>query len=328
MYVTPAKAVARRLQAAGGSLAVTLPKQWVKVLNLKKGDTVLFEVRPDSLVLRTPGRQEPVSMITLRYPAGMLELLLNDLTGAYLRGYDIIEITGAVDIEPADRAVIRNAAKRLLGLEVIEEDARRIQMQVLADHISLNPQQVFWRMHIISKGMLTDAIVSLAQGNRELARLVVDRDEELDRFYFFMVRLLRRAASDPLLTSEYQMTAVELLDMRVAAHALENLGDAAVEICQGVEAGLTASTTEMRATLEQASILLQETQERAVRAFVRREGREAIEVFKNYGRLVSLIQPLVEGSPLPRGLVTAHRALTTAGRLLADIADLAAPLHE
>ena len=46
----------------------------------------------------------------------------------------------------------------LVGMEIIEEDASKINMQFLLDTATLNPEKILKRMSSIALGMYDDAI--------------------------------------------------------------------------------------------------------------------------------------------------------------------------
>jgi len=103
--------------------------------------------------------------------------------------------------------------------------------------------------------------------------MVVDRDEEVDRLYFLMVRLLRTAIRNLKLADKFGLTPVDCLDYRMAAKLVEFIGDHAVDMAHIVfklpeGSGLKAIAGE----LGQARIALREMQELAVRAFLSKKG--------------------------------------------------------
>ena len=118
----------------------------------------------------------------------------------------------------------------LIGLEILEESANSIMSQFLIEPNSLDARKIIRRMQMISKGMCHDAIISTIESDEHLRKIVAERDDEVDRLYFLLVRLIRSAAQDSVLASRFGMSQIDCLDFRVAANLIEGIGDVSIEI--------------------------------------------------------------------------------------------------
>src|SRR5579862_5624127 len=118
----------RKLQEMGGAtLLVSLPKDWIKAASLKKGSVLSIESSGDGGLLLYPVNEATGARaekeIEIKYPAQFESGGIRDqITGAYLLGYDMIRVKGEHRISAKDREGILSAIKRLIGLEVVEED--------------------------------------------------------------------------------------------------------------------------------------------------------------------------------------------------------------
>lgn len=217
-----------------GTLFISLPKEWAKRYRVQKGDLLEVVEREDgSLIIKPhlPSRGEGIETISLTYK-GDIEEVSSEITGMYLLGYDTIRIDGIEEMEYGDRERVRRAVRRLVGLEILEEDQRSMTIQCILELATLRPDKLFKRMHIISSAMRRDAIASIIQGDERLAKVVVERDDEIDRLYFLLVRLLRSAVRNPSLADHFKMEPIEYLDYRVASSLVEAIGDSSVEIAE------------------------------------------------------------------------------------------------
>ncbi|MHA1131431.1 MAG: PhoU domain-containing protein, partial [Candidatus Helarchaeota archaeon] len=61
-------------------------------------------------------------------------------------------------------------------------------------------------------------------------KLVIERDDDVDRLYFLTVRQLRAAVQDPKIAKKIGVSAIECLDYRVIAKSIEFLADLATDI--------------------------------------------------------------------------------------------------
>src|SRR5207249_1117056 len=131
---------------------------------------------------------------------------------------------------------LRKTTKRLVGLEVLEEDSRRIVLQCLVEPSLLNPERILRRLEMLSMPMQLDAVQSFVSSNGELSKGVVERDEEVDRWYFLLVRLVRAAIADTYLLEKIKVSSVDCLDFRLLASYIENFADYAVTIAENTQA--------------------------------------------------------------------------------------------
>jgi len=67
---------------------------------------------------------------------------VNDLTGKYLLGFDIIKVESKTPIERQHAAKIKEAARRLIGLEIVDEDSKRIVFQFLLEEKGFEPEKL------------------------------------------------------------------------------------------------------------------------------------------------------------------------------------------
>ncbi len=105
-------------------MLVSLPSEWIKNHNLKKGNMVLIEINKDNSISLLPSDidNEDVKEVTIPYPPVSMDSLVNQIYGAYLLGYNIIHIKGKSQISFDNRELIKHAMQKLVGLEIIDED--------------------------------------------------------------------------------------------------------------------------------------------------------------------------------------------------------------
>ena len=222
----------RRLQKIGSSILVSLPKEWVDANNLDKSSQVELETGQDSISISANTDIRPTSELIITYPLPKEENIVADITGAYLLGYDVIQIYSKSIIPGEDREKIRNSMRRLVGMEIIEEDASNISMQFLLDATTLNPEKILKRMSSIALGMYEDVCNGLISDDKSNLQTISKRDVEVNRQYFLLVRLIRSTLVDKRLSNIFNLGNIDVLDYRVAANLLENAGDTIVELAE------------------------------------------------------------------------------------------------
>ena len=220
------------LEMGGGTLLISLPKQWATKNRVTKGSTVAVdELSERKLVVQPIGDvPEKSKEIVVEYPKEDLTYVINDVTGAYLLGYDVIRIQGRKLIGREERSKMKSTIGRLIGLEIMDEDSKKITLQFLLEPTAVHPERIVRRMGSIIDGMLRDSAEGVSAKDSRILSLVGERDDEVDRLYFLLVRTIRKATIDPEVAERYRLAPVEVLDLRVLASYLESVGDSVSEL--------------------------------------------------------------------------------------------------
>src|SRR2546427_10415241 len=129
-----------------------------------------------------------------------------------------------------DRERLKSTIGRLIGLEIIDEDSKKMTLQFLLEPAGLTPERIAKRMMGIIEGMIKDTREGVSTRDPKFLALVAERDDELDRLYFLLVRAVRTAAMDQEVAQRYARTPVEILDYRVLGSFLESVGDTIAEL--------------------------------------------------------------------------------------------------
>ena len=218
---------------------MSLPIKWVRDMGLSAGDAVTLTPRPDRTLLIS---SEPV--IEERLYKATIELFHGDdpednfrfLVAHYLVGYDIIKLVSHKGFSASDRKFIKDAARqRLIGLEVIEESRNELVLQSLLNYRDLSLDKAMQSMSGLVSSMLEDVMRTLRDHDLELARDVIQRDNEVDRFYLLTVRQLKAAIEDPQLSEKIGIKRPrECLGYRLATKSMERIGDHAEWMAQNI----------------------------------------------------------------------------------------------
>ena len=208
-------------------------------MGLSAGDAVTLAPRPDRSLLIS---SEPV--IEERLYKATIELFHGDdpednfrfLVAHYLVGYDIIKLVSHKGFSASDRKFIKDAARqRLIGLEVIEESRNELVLQSLLNYRDLSLDKAMQSMSGLVSSMLEDVMRTLRDHDLELARDVIQRDNEVDRFYLLTVRQLKAAIEDPQLSEKIGIKRPrECLGYRLATKSMERIGDHAEWMAQNI----------------------------------------------------------------------------------------------
>lgn len=319
----------RRLQRIGSSILVSLPKEWVDAHGLEKSSQVELETGPNSISISLSKDARPANELVITYPLPQEENIVADITGAYLLGYDIILINSKSTLPAEDREKIRNSMRRLVGMEIVEEDSFHINMQFLLDATTLNPEKILRRMSSIALGMYDDIVTGLMAEDKSNLQTLPKRDVEVNRQYFLLVRLIRSTLIDKKLANAFNLENIDILDYRVAANLLENAGDTIVELSNY----LYASKLSKNHMAKIFSLVndFDGLAEKSIRAFTtpdRRLAIEAIPLHRQYQeRLASFRTSLSNKKQIPIDVLDLVYMFERIAKSWADVVDLVKPIY-
>jgi phosphate uptake regulator len=226
----------RRVQLTGGSsYIITLPKEWIKSLHIKKNDPLGIHIQSDGTLLLTPKiTQEQLPKVKefdvsrIPKPTYLLQLLI----GAYISGYTSLKITSPSRMSTATRNVIRSFTQLAIGPEVIEETDTTIILKDLHNPTEMPFDRTIKRMHIIVKGMNEDVIRALETKDTTLAEDVISRDNDIDRLHWFVARQYNILLQNASLTDKMNITIQMASTCFLISRIIERIGDHVVRIAQ------------------------------------------------------------------------------------------------
>jgi phosphate uptake regulator len=317
----------------GTTLLVSLPKDWVKSTSLTKGSVISIESSGDGGLLLYPFEDTANSRhekeIEIEYPSRFeMPSLSGEITGAYLLGYDLIKVSGKYRISSRDRDTAITAIKKLIGLEIVEEDAMSITCQFLVDNTAVEPSKIFRRISAIVRAMISDTLKQLTSDESFRFESVAKRDDEVDRLHFLIVRLIRSAVREPRAAGKFGLTAIDCLDYRVASGSLETAGDYAVELSNAI-----SQIKELPDKVKIEFVLIGETldliEDGAVRGFVGKDyalTRDVLDKYSKFEEILSSFRRKYSSEKNFAELLHVADVIERIGRCERDIADLVSPM--
>lgn len=216
----------RKLQLIGGSsYMVSLPKNWVKVNELKQGDDIYLQVE-DSVITLYPKSFREFSRITSvqidsiqRFDEKFLRRYIYAL---YIQGIDEIVINDE-KINARIVSKIGEIVKDLIGMEIIDASDGRIVLKCLTS-TDFDVYSVVKRLTQITQSMIATVIEGIEKEDREALRDIENLEKDSDRLYLLAVRQehrLVREFSSPTKWNELRL----ILGIRTVAKLLEEISD-------------------------------------------------------------------------------------------------------
>ncbi|HKX96600.1 MAG TPA: phosphate uptake regulator PhoU [Candidatus Nitrosocosmicus sp.] len=345
----------RILQQIGSSILISLPNDWIKKNSLAKGNSITIETNIDNTVSIYNNYQDEEIKIEFEYGQAdgnqqtkndvaeqveikdkIIKILLNKIFGAYLLGYNMINIHSKNQISFEDSETIKRATRKLIGLEIVDENSYNIHLQFLIDAKTLNIEKILSMMNSIITGMFKETIRSLSEGfESDLKKKIDSRDDEIDRQYFLLVRVIRTAIMNRKLASNLNLSNIDMLDYRIAANYLETAGDLIVE--------LISYLSELKEKKQIADLIrkigysLEEMQLYSIEAFTSTSRDKAFKVNENYEEFKESISELkkhitsnkeiVINDTYSIAMINSISCLDKIAKCWIDITDLAKPTY-
>ncbi|MEM1689605.1 MAG: phosphate uptake regulator PhoU [Candidatus Hadarchaeales archaeon] len=236
------KEESRRIQLTGKSTyIVSLPKWWASEMKLKPGDIINMIVQDDSLLLtvrKSAVEHEREREATLKVlPDENPDKIIRKIVSLYLVGYNTIRIISEKErISNLQSELIKNFVRtKLIGTEVIMDLPTEIVVKVILSYPELSIRDAVRRMTLITKSMIEDSIEALNKKDHELARSVIVRDDDVDRFSMYIIRQLKSAVGDRRIMRDVGIeSARDCLGYRLIVKSVERIADHASTISKNV----------------------------------------------------------------------------------------------
>jgi phosphate uptake regulator len=320
----------RRIQFTGKSTyIVSLPKEWVVSMGLKAGSLVTITRQDGSLILTPKGVAKPATQpteATITISSGEdPETIVRAIISLYLVGYNSIIIKAREDrISIMQRNLIKELTrKKLVGTEIVSETSNEIRLQVLVSYPELSVENALRRMCIIATSMHNDAMQALKNMDRELAEEVIQLDDEVDRFSFYIIRQLKLAVQNVKIIRDIGLSSPrDCLGYRVIVKFVERIADHAARIAKNVLSLEEKPSESVLQTLYEMSTFAQNLFEDAIRALFKKDYALADQVISKIKAIVALEEKALKEilSKTKQADISSIRMITESIRRIAEYA--------
>jgi|SRR3989344_295611 len=220
----------RRLIKFGSSSHVlSLPHHWLKKNKLGKGDFLYLEESGNGelIISSELKREKPLKKITITADGKRIERLSREILSAYINNYDLIKIDGnnLSKIMPELRRILHS----FVAMEIVEEDDNKVVVRDFLNIRDVSIPENIRRMDIIIRVMISDMKRCV---NEDCADSVYQRDFDVNRFSFLLLRAINGAVEDPNIGRLLNVKSGELMLIRLLAVNLEDVGDEVKRICR------------------------------------------------------------------------------------------------
>jgi len=226
----------RRVQRVGYStLAVSIPADYVKSLDIHHGDNLLVREEADGTL-----RFIPTSRSTKRVKASIKvdlvqseELLSRLIEGCYMLGYDAIELSSKDGINPARLASTSKTLRKLRGVEIVESSGNKLLAQSFMDPTRFPVDSLIKRLQVLVSRSLGNSIEALRSASPSLLKEIGSMQEEVDELYWLIVRQLLVALSNRDISGKIGLESpLHTSGDRVSAKTIDEIGRLILELTE------------------------------------------------------------------------------------------------
>ncbi len=229
----------RRIQKVGYStLSVSIPMNWAKKMNVKKGDIVFLSEENDGAlrIAPEPSKAEDTSIYVVNVDeCDNTTILARVIVGNYVLGRNMIRVESSRRLMREQIESIREVTQRLLGIGIIEESDKHLLLQCSIDPKNFPLETVVKRLYVITSIMFKEAIDSLIDKDQELAKDAITREYEADTIYWLLSRLLASAQQSRVVSESIGIAdPMEIAEYNLIAWYLEMIGDRLNSVCNNI----------------------------------------------------------------------------------------------
>jgi phosphate uptake regulator len=233
----------RRVQSTGrGSFIISLPKEWVQDVGLKRGSEIAFNLEPDQTLNLVPRKikektdQNEESKLKEYYvavdPEEDLQSTLRMIQALYVTSADLIRVhfRGKGDVTRCKNEIKNFVRDTFLGSEIIDETPDEVTLQILVKHSEFPIEKAVRRMVIVALAAHRDIFLALKQGNKELYESVINSQRDANRLGLYIVRQLKFGIEHNMYRELGFRTPKEFLLYRIIVNDIKDIGENALNI--------------------------------------------------------------------------------------------------
>ncbi|MFH1199619.1 MAG: phosphate uptake regulator PhoU [Candidatus Micrarchaeota archaeon] len=217
----------RKVQKTGeSSLSLSLPKPWAARFRVRPGTVVSILEQPDGTLAVSPKREKSVK--SAKFDASGFSSpaeLSRAFIAKYLSGYSVFEFSSEAKLTASTRSAITSQARRLIGLEVVEESERKVTVQDFFSPDGMSIERGLKRAHSITCLMQESLSSFLREGGKDKLELIADKDADVDRIRFLLLRQAGNALQDSSLMSSLGLAPLDCMQYADAVTSVERIGD-------------------------------------------------------------------------------------------------------
>ena len=285
----------RKVQRTGKStFIVSLPKSWAMSNRIQPGSIIYINQGDNGALNLSTDFSERDLRTILDIGDKFGEHLARDIIGCYVGGYRKIEVTSS-HLSPTQKKDLRAIVNKLIGPEIFEETNNKVIIQDLLSSEELQADQALKRIRTMCKSMIVEAISALLTNNKEMARDVIRRDNDVDRMNLLITRqfieILRSGS-----VKKMAFDSITAFNYMQAASSLERIADHAAKIAEIASLHECVLPDEIKETLSRMGSILGVLIDESISVLLHGDSDKANKLIDNASDIRKQIEIMVNSS--------------------------------
>lgn len=301
----------RRVQLTGGSsYIITLPKEWIKDMKIKKNDQLRIDIQSDGTLLINPkisheqsDMVKEISIINTQKQDYLFRLLI----GTYISGYSSVKIVSQSKMPISIRNIIRSFTQLAIGPEVIEEGDSYVILKDLLNPAEMPFDKTLRRMYIIVRGMYEDTLGSIKKGDKNSIKEIIQRDNDIDRLHWLIARQYNIVLQDIVFSKKMNVNLRMASTYFLVSRTTERIADHIVRIAQNLlDLYDNSMNKKIVDLIISAGKLSLDTFNRSINSFFKKDANLANNVIEDVPRLEAICEEINSSTLRESGGVAIH----------------------
>ncbi len=213
----------RKLQNLGGSLYISLPKQWTENYKLREKTTVALEVKTDGSLCVLPKQLQDKKQTVNETYLESNPYVVRQIVKSVLSGQTKIIVKSEKEINKSLRNQIRYWVNGLPNTEITEESKQRIIIENFG-YKKIPTKKLIHRLLYIIEDMFEALTHNISQDLNYSF-------QQLRKFYFILVMHIRTYLRTGIyVTEDNDFTPLEAMDYRMFCEKIEEIGKILKEV--------------------------------------------------------------------------------------------------
>ncbi|MEM2967642.1 MAG: PhoU domain-containing protein, partial [Candidatus Caldarchaeum sp.] len=153
------------------------------------------------------------------------KLLSRLLIGAYLQGFEEMNIIGGDGISEEMQAAVSSTVDLLPGVEIVEQSFRKIVIQSFLDPSKFPVSGIIKRMQVMLTIGINNLAEALKEGRPEVLAEVEKMETKVDELYFLCIRQIFFSVKREVWGEEFSDPYIGAIGDRLVVRALEEIAD-------------------------------------------------------------------------------------------------------
>jgi phosphate uptake regulator len=188
--------IVRRVQFTGKSTyIISLPKDWARSIGITRGSKVFIEIMPDnSLRIRPEPRVSEVKLAKIvDLGAGLdINTAMREIIAAYIAGFESFRVNFNSKTSEAARKLRSLMDAKLANVVLVDESVDSFTYKVVGPPKPLTMMDATSWLSRLVNNTFSDLLRGLRDGDIEALKLVMERDDLVDKAYLMVTRYLTK----------------------------------------------------------------------------------------------------------------------------------------